>query len=188
MAKEQVTMRKQRMAVHLLLSGRLTLLAAIAGAVLAVALIAPVYAQDDATDLIDAVRDEAPTFSDSFRFETPAWELDLDSDESSLRFQSGTYRVGAIDPGIFVWGIADVFAPNLLVEVDVPRPGYFSFIDNWDENWTVRVDGKAVEIELLFGTFKSVRLDAGRHEVCMAYCPQFFTWANKACTYKSTKP
>ncbi len=70
---------------------------------------------------------------------------------------------------------------SLLVEVTVPVSGYFTFIDNWDENWKARVDGKPVEIKRLFYTFKSVSLDAGRHEIAMAYCPMFFTWANDAC-------
>lgn len=70
---------------------------------------------------------------------------------------------------------------SLVVELDAPVDGYFSFIDNWDENWLVSVDGKPVKMETLFGTFKSVRLTTGRHEVSMAYCPRFFEWANPAC-------
>lgn len=84
--------------------------------------------------------------------------------------------------------IHDYTGDYLLVELNAPQPGYFSFIDNWDEHWTARVDGKPVEIELLFGTFKSLRLETGKHEVSMAYCPQFFTWANSACSIKETKP
>jgi uncharacterized membrane protein YfhO len=70
---------------------------------------------------------------------------------------------------------------SLLVEVTVPQTGYFSFIDNWDEDWRARVDGKPVAIERLFGVFKSVYLETGRHEISMAYCPRFFEWANSGC-------
>jgi hypothetical protein len=71
---------------------------------------------------------------------------------------------------------------SLLVEVTVPQSGYFSFIDNWDEDWRARVDGQPVALERLFGVFKSVHIDAGRHEISMAYCPRFFEWANSGCT------
>ncbi len=71
---------------------------------------------------------------------------------------------------------------SLVVELKVPAEGYFSFIDNWDENWRANVDGSPVKIETLFGTFKSVKLSAGQHEISMAYCPRFFEWANPACS------
>lgn len=70
---------------------------------------------------------------------------------------------------------------TLLVELDAPADGWFSFIDNWDANWHARVDGKPLEIGKLFGTFKSVKLTAGHHEVSMAYCPRFFEWTSPAC-------
>jgi len=72
---------------------------------------------------------------------------------------------------------------SLVVELDAPADGYFSFIDNWDENWRARVDGAPVKIETLFGTFKSVNLTAGHHEISMSYCPRFFEWVNPACTW-----
>lgn len=70
---------------------------------------------------------------------------------------------------------------SLLVEVNVPTTGYFTFVDNWDENWKARVDGLPVTIDRLFGTFKSVKLEPGRHDITMAYCPPFFSWMNQAC-------
>jgi hypothetical protein len=71
---------------------------------------------------------------------------------------------------------------SLVVELDAPADGWFSFIDNWDTDWIARVDGSPVDIDLLFGTFKSVKLTAGHHEVSMAYCPLFYEWANPACS------
>ena len=56
-------------------------------------------------------------------------------------------------------------------EVDAPKEGYISFIDNWDPDWKAWVDEQPVEIELLFGTFKSVRLAPGKHKVRFSYQP-----------------
>jgi sulfur relay (sulfurtransferase) DsrC/TusE family protein len=56
-------------------------------------------------------------------------------------------------------------------EIDVPVKGYLSFIDNWDSNWKAFVDNNQSEIELLFGTFKSVAIVPGRHIVRFSYEP-----------------
>jgi hypothetical protein len=55
---------------------------------------------------------------------------------------------------------------------NAPVPGYLSFIDNWDHNWHVCVDNKPADMELLFGTFKSVRLPQGLHHVKFYYRPK----------------
>jgi hypothetical protein len=60
---------------------------------------------------------------------------------------------------------------SLALELDAPRAGYLSFIDNWDPDWTVSVDGEKAELELLFGTFKSVKVPGGAHRVVFAYKP-----------------
>ena len=59
-------------------------------------------------------------------------------------------------------------------EIDAPTAGYLSFIDNWDPDWKAYVDGQPVQIELLFGTFKSVRLTQGKHNVRFSYQPGLF--------------
>ena len=59
-------------------------------------------------------------------------------------------------------------------EIDAPIAGYLSFIDNWDPDWKAWVDGQPVKIELLFGTFKSVRLTPGKHKVIFSYQPGLF--------------
>jgi hypothetical protein len=61
-------------------------------------------------------------------------------------------------------------------EIDAPAAGYLSFIDNWEQGWKCFVDDKPAEIELLFGTFKSVHLTAGRHNVKFCYRPTLFQW------------
>jgi hypothetical protein len=60
---------------------------------------------------------------------------------------------------------------ELTLDVRAATDGYLSFIDNWDANWEATVDGKPTSIELLFGTFKSVKLPAGNHRVTFAYRP-----------------
>jgi hypothetical protein len=59
-------------------------------------------------------------------------------------------------------------------EIDSPVAGYLSFIDNWDPDWKAYVDGQPAKIELLFGTFKSVRLTQGKHNVRFSYRPGLF--------------
>ena len=56
-------------------------------------------------------------------------------------------------------------------EIQAPAAGYLSFIDNWDSGWKATVDGEPAEIELLFGTFKSVKLTPGLHRVQFKYQP-----------------
>ena len=60
---------------------------------------------------------------------------------------------------------------ELVWEINAPTEGYLSFIDNWDRGWKVFVDEKEADIELLFGTFKSVRLTPGHHRVRFCYQP-----------------
>lgn len=62
-------------------------------------------------------------------------------------------------------------------EVEIPVAGYLSFIDNWDWGWEAFVDGEPAKIELLLGTFKSVRLARGRHNVRFHYRPWVFSWS-----------
>ncbi len=63
---------------------------------------------------------------------------------------------------------------ELKMDIEAPMNGYLSFIDNWDPSWKAYVDGQPVQIELLFGTFKSVRLTKGKHNVIFSYQPELF--------------
>jgi hypothetical protein len=61
---------------------------------------------------------------------------------------------------------------ELLVEITNREPGYLGWIDNWDDGWTAQVDAAPARIELLLGTFKSVRLaKPGKHLVRFRYRP-----------------
>ena len=70
-----------------------------------------------------------------------------------------------------LWRVSSYSGDELSCQVDTPVAGYLSFIDNWDHGWKVFVDDKPVDMELLFGTFKSVKLDAGRHQITFIYQP-----------------
>jgi hypothetical protein len=75
----------------------------------------------------------------------------------------------------FEYEIVSYTGDDLILNVNVPAEGYLSFIDNWDADWTASVDDTPVPLELLFGTFKSVRLPEGEHTVAFMYRPSLFT-------------
>ena len=50
-------------------------------------------------------------------------------------------------------------------------PLYISFIDNWDPDWRATVNGRHQPVERLFGTFKSLRIRAGTHDIIFYYSP-----------------
>jgi hypothetical protein len=61
---------------------------------------------------------------------------------------------------------------ELRFSITTTKPGYVSWIDNFDPGWRAEVDGSRAPIELSLTTFKSVRLDhPGRHHVRFVYRP-----------------
>jgi hypothetical protein len=64
---------------------------------------------------------------------------------------------------------------RLVVQTSCEKEGYLSFIDNWDPDWEVRVNGHRERLERLFGTFKSVVVPAGTNVVEFAYVPKLFS-------------
>lgn len=59
----------------------------------------------------------------------------------------------------------------LKLSVDNIEDIYVSFIDNWDPDWMVSINGESSKIEKLFGTFKSVQVDAGKNDITFKYKP-----------------
>lgn len=57
--------------------------------------------------------------------------------------------------------------------VSAQKPVYVSFIDNWNQDWRVLVDGREAKMERPFGTFKGARVEAGEHRVSFEYVPCF---------------
>ncbi len=67
--------------------------------------------------------------------------------------------------------VADYDGDRLEAIVATGCEAYLSFVDNWDPDWRARADGRDVAIELLFGTFKAVRVGPGTRRVEFAYVP-----------------
>jgi hypothetical protein len=61
---------------------------------------------------------------------------------------------------------------TLTVTARANRPGWLSFIDNWDPNWTATLNGQQVQIALLFGSYKAVEIPAGVSNVVFSYKPK----------------
>lgn len=63
---------------------------------------------------------------------------------------------------------------ELICSIDTKENGYCTFIDNWDPDWKITVNGKDENIERLFGTFKSVKIEKGNNIVKFKYSPNYF--------------
>ena len=63
---------------------------------------------------------------------------------------------------------------ELVCEIETREDCYCTFIDNWEDNWEAFVNGKKVNIEKLFGTFKSVKLEKGLNKIVFRYDPSLF--------------
>lgn len=92
---------------------------------------------------------------------------------SSSSIAHGTVREFLQDSSSLAAGlqVRSYDGDRLVADVDAPAAGYVSFIDNWDADWRAYVDGNPAAIELLFGTFKAVRVPEGKHTVTFTYQP-----------------
>ena len=68
--------------------------------------------------------------------------------------------------------VLDYSGDQLHLQVDTSAAGQLSFIDNWDPDWQATVNGEEIDIQLLFGTFKSIHLLPGSHLVIFSYSPR----------------
>ncbi len=74
-----------------------------------------------------------------------------------------------------VSGLLEKYTGNeLILTFEAAADGFVSFIDNWDSDWRAEVNGDPAEIELLFGTFKSVSVPAGPCRIRFVYKPGLF--------------
>jgi|GEM_PF-601032 len=94
----------------------------------------------------------------------------------------GTIKDFLVDAGRFKADpqVLQYTGEQLVLELDAPRQGYLSFIDNWDPDWHAKLNGENTPIELLFGTFKSVQVPAGRSRLVFEYVPKFFTFSKNS--------
>jgi hypothetical protein len=60
---------------------------------------------------------------------------------------------------------------RLVVDVTTRRPGVLCVIDNAAPGWTATVNDQPVASEVLFGTFKAVRIEAGESRTVWTYSP-----------------
>lgn len=65
---------------------------------------------------------------------------------------------------------------ELICTIETKENGYCSFIDNWDPDWKVTVNGEDETVEKLFGTFKSVKIEKGKNIIRYKYSPKYFNW------------
>ena len=74
----------------------------------------------------------------------------------------------------FVARIGRYTGDALRLTVGSDSAGYVSFIDNWAPGWVALVDRRPVPLTRLFGTFKAVKVEAGRHVVEFRYEPEIW--------------
>ncbi|MBR1285799.1 hypothetical protein JQ597_27485 [Bradyrhizobium sp. AUGA SZCCT0177] len=65
---------------------------------------------------------------------------------------------------------------ELRVRITAGEPLILSFVDNWLPGWNATVNDKRRTIELLFGTFKALRVDPGENEVRFTYRPEMLKY------------
>ena len=51
------------------------------------------------------------------------------------------------------------------------KNGWISFIDNWDPDWTAKVNNKNIKIDKLFKTYKSIKINKGKSYIVFEYKP-----------------
>ncbi|MBI4965968.1 MAG: hypothetical protein HY913_22000 [Desulfomonile tiedjei] len=92
----------------------------------------------------------------------------LDHNTVGEFFEDSDWTVRLVSPQVTVQAYD---GERLELQVSTSGSVFLSFIDNWDPDWVALVNGRPVEIEKLFGTFKSVRLTAGTSQVEFLYRP-----------------
>lgn len=60
---------------------------------------------------------------------------------------------------------------RIRLRVTLPEPAWLTYVDNWAPGWRASIDSAPAQLERLFGTFKSVRVPAGTHDVRFEYRP-----------------
>ncbi len=70
--------------------------------------------------------------------------------------------------------IVEFTGNTLKIRILSPEDGFISYIDNWDPDWKAYIDNNEVPLELLFETFKSVRIYKGDTVVIFSYEPSLW--------------
>tara|TARA_X000000368_G_scaffold203861_1_gene160899 strand:- start:541 stop:2643 length:2103 start_codon:yes stop_codon:yes gene_type:complete len=60
---------------------------------------------------------------------------------------------------------------SIEIKIDTETEGYLTFIDNWSPGWELYVNDKKKNINKLFNTYKSAKIDAGKNIINFKYEP-----------------
>ena len=71
----------------------------------------------------------------------------------------------------FKYNLIKYNGDELIIDVFVDKPGWVSFIDTWDPNWKVYVNGSNRDLEKLFDAYKSVYIKSGNSKIKFIYKP-----------------
>ena len=58
---------------------------------------------------------------------------------------------------------------KLIIEYNAKQKGFISFIDNWSPRWEVFINDQKENIELLLGSYKSVKVNQGLNKIMFKY-------------------
>lgn len=61
---------------------------------------------------------------------------------------------------------------RVVVDVETASPGLLVLLDPYDDGWKATVGRRAAPVVPVFGFFRGVYVDAGRHEVVFSYAPE----------------
>ena len=71
----------------------------------------------------------------------------------------------------FKFNLVKYNGDELIIEVKADRPGWISFIDTWDPNWKVFINGEKRRMDKLFDAYKSVKINFGYSKIKFVYQP-----------------
>tara|TARA_B110000003_G_scaffold196949_1_gene195612 strand:+ start:300 stop:1967 length:1668 start_codon:yes stop_codon:yes gene_type:complete len=71
----------------------------------------------------------------------------------------------------FLFNIIQYNGDLLVFRVEASHEGWVSFIDTWDHNWQVFINGEKKEIKKLFGAYKTVKINPGVSTIKFIYKP-----------------
>ena len=71
----------------------------------------------------------------------------------------------------FSYNLIKYNGDQLIIDVNITEPGWISFIDTWDPNWDVFVNGEKKNINKLFSAYKAIKVQPGNTNIKFEYKP-----------------
>ena len=71
----------------------------------------------------------------------------------------------------FSYNLIQYNGDQLIIEINITEPGWISFIDTWDPNWDVFVNGEKKSIKKLFSAYKAIKVKPGDTNIKFEYKP-----------------